>query len=93
LALHHAATDTDPIAITDTKLLIDSLRHLCDIDFSVIINGDFNLPNINWSDPVLVSSRDYCSILFSTFVSQLPFKQYVSENIRPSTKLLNQVHF
>jgi len=68
------ATDTYPIAITDTKLLIDSLRHICDVDFSVIINGDFNLPNINWSDPVLVSSRDYCSTLFSTFVSQFAFE-------------------
>jgi len=44
------------------------------------------LPNINWSNPVLVSSRDYCSTLFSTLVSQLAYEQYVSENTRPSTK-------
>jgi len=75
--------DTDPITITDTKLLIESLRHICDANFSVIINGDFNLPNINWSDPVLVSSRDYCSTLFYTFVSQFAFEQYVTENTRP----------
>jgi len=87
------AIDNDLNAFYDTKLLIDSLSHLCDVDFSVIINGDFILPNINWSDPVLVSSRDYCSTLFSTFVNQHAVEQYVSENTQPSTTMLNQVHF
>lgn len=40
------------------------------------------MPNINWVDPVLVSTRDYCSSLFSTFVSQFAFEQYVPENTR-----------
>jgi len=44
------------------------------------------LPNTNWIDPVLVSSREYCSTLFSTFVSQFTFEQYVTENTRPNSK-------
>jgi len=37
-------------------------------------------------DPVLVSTRDYCSTLFSIFVSQFAFEQYVAENTRPNSK-------
>jgi hypothetical protein len=44
------------------------------------------LPNINWNDPILCTSRDYCSTLFSTFVSQFAFEQYVTENTRPNSK-------
>jgi len=42
-----------------------------DVDSTVVINGDLNLSNINWIDPVLVSSRDYCSTLFYTFLANL----------------------
>jgi len=66
--------DADPIVINDIKVIIDCLRHLCEVDFAV-----FNLPNINGSGPVLVSSWDYCSTSFSTFGSQQAFEQYVSE--------------
>ena len=46
-------SDNDPVAILDIKVLIDCLQQLCDIDSAVIVSGDFNLPNINWADPVL----------------------------------------
>jgi len=45
--------DSDPVDIDDMSILHDCLRHLCDIDFSVTVNGDFNLLNINWSSSVL----------------------------------------
>jgi len=66
-------SDSDPIALHDMKVLIECFQQLSDVDS--LINGDFNLPNINWINPVLVSSRDYCSTLFSTFVRQFSFKQ------------------
>jgi len=55
------------------------------VDSTVVITGDFTLPNINWIDPVLVSPRGYCSTLFSTFVSQIVFEQYVTVNSRPNS--------
>jgi len=73
------------------KVLIECLQQLYDVDSTVVIIADFNLPNINWIDTVLVSSRDYSSTLFSTFVSQFAFEQNVTENTiqyntRPNSK-------
>ena len=79
-------SDSDPIALRDMKVLIDCLQQLSDVDSPVVINGDFNLPNITWDDPVLVSSRDYCSTLFSIFVNQFAFEQYVTESTRPNSR-------
>jgi len=73
------------LKILFVSLLIDCLRHLRDAELSVMVDSYFTLPNIDWSDSVLVSSREYCSTLFYTFVSQQGLNQYVTENSRPST--------
>ena len=79
-------SDSDPIALQDIKVLIECLQLLSDVDSTVVVDGDFNLPDINWNDHTFVSSRDYCSTLFSTFVSQFAFEQYVTEITRPNPK-------
>jgi len=79
-------SDSDPIALHDIKVLIECLQQLSDVDSTVVINGNFNLANINWIDLDLVSSRDYCSTLFFTFVNQFAIELYLTENTRPNLK-------
>ena len=63
------SSDTDIDAVAAVKDLINCLNKLCDVDCTVVIVGDFNFPNIDWSDPVLVSDSDRCSVglLFAQF--------------------------
>jgi len=45
-------SDSDSIVLHDIKVTIECLQQLPDVDSTVVINGDFNFPNINWIDPV-----------------------------------------
>ena len=47
--------------------------------------SDFNFPNIDWSDPVLISDSDRCSVLFTQFSKQNVFQQLVCDVTRHST--------
>jgi len=64
-------SDSDPIALHDIKVLIECLQQLSDVDSTIVINGDFNFANISWINPVLVSSRDYCSTFFPLLLANL----------------------
>lgn len=79
------ASDTDSSAIADMEHLINCLQSLSDVDSTVIITGDFNLPKIDWSDPVIMPDVDNCSSLFTVFTKQFVFEQLVTEVTRPST--------
>ena len=83
------SSDTDPTSVNDMTVLIDCLQQLCDVDYTVVINGDFNLPNINWSYPIILSNdnMDHCSTLFTNFMAQNVFDQLVNDVTRPSSVL------
>ena len=81
--------DTDIDAVSDIKRLIKCLKQLCNVNRSIIITGDLNLPNINWNCPNLISDRDCCSVLFANFASQYCFDQHVDSFTRPPTSARN----
>jgi hypothetical protein len=61
---------------------IECLKFLSRHDATTLLVGDFNLPNINWSDPVFTSVRNSCSVQFSAFAKQYAFNQFVNEETR-----------
>lgn len=76
------SSDTDADAINHTKHFIECLMSLCEVDMSIVIIGDLNFPTINWSKLNFLVDNDRCSTLFSMFVKQFCFEQYVSEMTR-----------
>ena len=90
IAIYRApSTDTDPAAVADMKLLVKCLKQLCDVNRSIIITGDLNLPGIDWSNPNLVADRDCCSVLFAVFANQFSFAQLVETITRPNSSARN----
>ena len=79
------SSDTDSFAVANFQLLIDSLSVLCDIDGTVLLCGDFNLPSINWdNDPPLPTGTVGCSDCFISFINQHLLHQFVTDVTRPS---------
>jgi len=76
------SSDTDSVAISHIKLLINCLESLCDIDATVVIAGDLNLPWVDWSNPVFISDNGRCSTKFTEFINLFAFTQYVKEPTR-----------
>jgi len=74
--------DTDACDIQCTKQLIDCLTSLCNVDSSIVLAGDFNLPNIDWSNLLFTVDDTCCSTLFSMFVKRFCFCQLVCEPTR-----------
>lgn len=72
------SSDTADDAIQFTKHFIDCLMSLCDVDSSIIIMGDFNFPNIDWSALQFAVDNDRCSTLFSMFAKQFCLEQLVT---------------
>jgi len=83
------SSDTGVDAVSEIKQLISCLRQLCEVNRSIIIAGDFNLPSINWSNLGLVADRDSCSVLFAMFANQYGFDQHVDTFTRPSMSARN----
>jgi hypothetical protein len=81
------ASDTASESVASIKHLINCLNSLCDVDASIAVVGDFNLPLITWSDVQLAVDNDCCSNLFSMFAVRNCFNQLVTEPTR-----LNAVH-
>ena len=65
-------------------LLIKCLQCLCDVNCTVMITSELNLPDINGKDPNLLSDHDDCSSMFLLFTKQFGFEQLVHELTRPS---------
>ena len=61
------SSDTAAESIQYTKLFIDCLSSLCNVDSSIVIIGDLNFPSIDWSKLNFVAENERCSTLFSTF--------------------------
>ena len=55
------ASDTASESVAFIKHLINCLNSLCDVDASIAVVGDFNLPLITWSDVELAVDSDCCS--------------------------------
>jgi len=83
------SADTDADAVSEIKLLIKCLKRLCDVNRSVVITGDLNLPCIDWNEPNLVSDHYCCSVMFATFACQNTLDQHVKDFTRPSTSACN----
>ena len=47
------SSDTDSNAILVMKRLIECLHILCEVNATIIITGDLNLPFIDWSNPLV----------------------------------------
>jgi len=56
---------------------IGCLRSLCIVDASIVLVGDFNFPNIDWSNLQLDIDSDRCSTCFSMFVKQYCFDPFI----------------
>jgi len=67
------------------KLLVKFLQRLCNVNCTVIITGDLNLPNVNWKDPNFLSDHDDSFTMFLSFTKQFGFEQLVNELTRPSS--------
>ena len=74
----------ESVPLGDMKVLIECLQRLCDVNRTVIITGDLNLPDVNWDAPNLLSDYDDCSSMFVAFAKQHGFEQFVREITRPS---------
>jgi len=74
------------------KLLSKCLKVLCDVNRSIVINGDLNLPNIDWFNPNLISNKCRCSVLFALFANELGFEQHVNTITRPSPSANNGIY-
>jgi exonuclease III len=82
------ASDSSSESVIFIKHLIKCLNTLCsNVDASIAIVGDFNLPCINWSNLKFATDRDCCSSLFSMFSTRHCLSQLVNEPTR-----LNHVH-
>jgi len=76
------SSDTASDAIQSTNHFIECLRSLCTVNASIVLVGDFNFPNIAWSNLQFAVDNDRCSTCFSMFVKQYCFDQLVSEHTR-----------
>ena len=58
------------LAVSYMSLFIECLNMLCNVDATILLCGDFNLPNISWQDgyPVL-HSTDVCCESFTGFIN------------------------
>jgi len=69
------SSNTASDAIQSTNRFIECLRSLCNVDASIVLVGDFNFPNINWSNLQFAVHNDRCSAGFSMFAKQYCFDQ------------------
>jgi len=67
--------------------LLSLLHRLCNSDRTVILTGDFNLPNISWSFMPSIVKHDSFHSTFLDFVSQYGFSQFVLDNTRAKNTL------
>jgi len=65
--------------------LYDCLCYLCDVDYTVVIVGDLNLPNIDWS--VRSAPDDDIHSLFLKFSNNFGLSQFVSSPTRDANVL------
>ena len=80
------STDTDKTAVEQMRRIVQCLELLCDVDATVIVLGDFNLPYIDWANPVFIADSDRCSTLFTEFTSLYTLEQLVNEATRFNNK-------
>jgi len=67
------------------ELLTKCLQQYCQVDYTSIIVGDFNIPTINWMD--FAYCTDYISTLFTGFVRTGGLTQFVNFNTRGNNLL------
>ena len=69
------------------KSLVKCLVDLCDTNWPVILVGDFNLPSVDWSLPLIAHDDDNCISRFNLFIFQHAFDQLVNEPTRGDSLL------
>ncbi len=67
--------------------LVDVLSGLCDVSHPVVVMGDFNLPNYDWTS---FAHRDEVSVAFNRFVFDCGMTQFVCEPTRGERLLVMQ---
>ena len=67
-------------AIQNTNHVIACLQSLCNVDASIVLVGDFNFPNIDWSNLQFAVDNDRCSTSSTMFAKQYCVDQLVSEH-------------
>ena len=78
-----SSSNKDPVAVQYTTDLCNCLTSLFPSNGSVIVCGDFNLPNINWSTCNSIHcSKDSCSGIFLDFYYTFGMHQLVTEPTR-----------
>ena len=76
------SSDSDSSALTSMKHYIDCLEHLSDTHKSVVLLGDFNLPQVDWSNPSFCADSEKCSTAFLAFTKLFAMEQLVTEPTR-----------
>jgi hypothetical protein len=69
------------------KKFLSHLHMLSNSDRTVLITGDFNLPNISWSSIPSVVKHDMFHTNFLDFISEYGFSQFVVESTRAKNTL------
>lgn len=82
------SSDSAVDAVQYTNHFIDCLISVCDVDSSVVLVGDFNMPSIDWCNLQFVADSAHCSTLFATFVKQYCFEQFVLQatHLQPESR-------
>ena len=66
-------------------LFVDCLNFLCNVNSTVLLCGDFNLPKIRWLNGLPCQTVvDTCSDLFINFMYDFALRQHVQEDTRLS---------
>ena len=67
------------------SLFVECLNFLCNVNSTVLLCGDFNLPKIRWLNGLPCQTVvDTCSDLFINFIYDFALRQHVQEDTRLS---------
>jgi hypothetical protein len=79
--------DSDALSYRYLNAFINCLESLCDVNYNIFIVGDFNMPDVNWSDLVSKGNHVNFSSMMLDFVCDNGLSQCVHEPTRENNLL------
>ena len=75
------SADTSEEAVKQMQLFTTCLEQLCNVDATILITGDFNLPTIHWINQTLDSNHTQptCSEIFLQFCNEQALCKLVND--------------
>ena len=85
------SSETASDVIQSTNHFIECLRSLCNVDASIVLVGDFNFPNIDWSNLQFSVDNDRCSTFSLCLLNSIALTSlYLS---RLDSNLVEMIHY